>query len=170
MQLALIEAAGPGLPRSASREAARIVRPWAMLAWGAVAYVAYTAYDGLPALLHPQALAVEVVAAAVIPQPPLPVAPPERLQMVTKCVEQGVTSYSDGNCAPGAHAQSIILAPNAAPPAPPAAALRQQVCADIALQVRRIDLKASLAPSGGDQAWLEARRREARGEQARLGC
>ncbi|WP_256373065.1 hypothetical protein [Ramlibacter montanisoli] len=44
------------------------------------------------------------------------------------------------------------------------------MCSEIADQVHRIEVKASLAPSGADHAWLEARRQEARTEQARLGC
>lgn len=170
MQLALIEAAGPGLQLSASREAARIVRPWAVLAWGAVAYMAYTAYDSLPLLLHHQARAVAVVSSAVVPRAAAPAAPAERLQMVTKCIDDSGTTYSDSECAPGVHAERIILAPTATPVVPPANHLLRQVCTDIADQVHRIGVKASLAPSGADHAWLEARRQETRTEQARLGC
>ena len=170
MQLALIEAAGPGLQLSASREAARIVRPWAVLAWGAVAYMAYTAYDSLPLLLHHQARAVAVVTSAVVPRAPAPAVPVRPLQMVTKCIDDSGTTYSDTECAPGVHAERIILAPTEAPAAAPAKLSQQQVCAEIADQVRRIEVKASLAPSDADHAWLEARRREARGEQSRLGC
>lgn len=170
MQLALIEAAGPGLQQTVSREAARIVRPWAVLAWGAVAYMAYTAYDSLPLLLHHQARAVAVVTSAVVPRAVAPAAPSRRLQMVTKCVDDSGTTYSDTECAPGVHAERIILAPTEAPVAAPANLPQQRVCAEIADQVRRIEVKASLAPSDADHAWLEARRREARGEQSRLGC
>lgn len=170
MQLALIEAAGPGLQLSASREAARIVRPWAVLAWGAVAYMAYTAYDSLPLLLHHQARAVAVVTSAVVPRAAGPAAPAARLQMVTKCIDDSGTTYSDSECAPGVHAERIILAPSATPVATPANHLLQQVCTDIADQVHRIEVKARLAPSEADHAWLEARRQEARTEQARLGC
>ena len=171
MQLALIEAAGPGLQLSASREAARIVRPWAILAWGAVAYMTYTAYDSLPLLLHHQARAVAVVTSAVVPRAAAPAAPAERLQMVSKCIDAGgTTTYSDSECAPGVHAERIILAPSAAPAVPLASPLRQQVCTDIADQVHRIEVKARLAPPGADHAWLEARRQEARSEQVRLGC
>jgi hypothetical protein len=170
LQLALIEAAGPGLQLSASREAARIVRPWAVLAWGAVAYMAYTAYDSLPLLLHHQARAVAVVTSAVIPRAAAPAAPAQRLQMVTKCIDDSGTTYSDTECAPGVHAERIVLAPSATPAVAPASHLQQQVCTDIADQVHRIEVKSSLAPSGADHAWLEARRQEARMEQARLGC
>jgi hypothetical protein len=170
LQLALIEAAGPGLQRSAAREAARIVRPWAVLAWGAAAYMAYTAYDSLPLLLHQQARAVAVVTAAVVPRQAEPAAPAQRLQMVTKCIDDSGTSYSDGDCAPGVHAERIVLAPSPAPLVAPATHLQHQVCAEIADQVHRIEVKASLAPSDADHAWLEARRREARSEQVRLGC
>lgn len=170
MQLALIEAAGPGLQLAASREAARIVRPWAVLAWGAVAYVAYTAWDTLPLLLQHQARAVQVVTAAVVPREKAPVAPAAALQMVTKCIDESGTSYSDGDCAPGVHAERIVLAPLPAPAAATAHPLQLQVCKDIAGELHRIEVKDSLAPSGADHAWLEARLREARREQARLGC
>jgi hypothetical protein len=168
LQLALIEAAGHGLQLSAAREAARIVRPWAILAWSAAAYMAYTAYDTLPLLLQHQARAVEVVTAAVIPRPGAAAAPAEALQMVSKCVDDSGTTYSDGECAPGVHAERILLAP--VPAAAPAHPLQRQVCTEIAGEVRRIEVKDSLAPSGADHAWLEARLKEARSEQARLGC
>lgn len=170
MQLALIEAAGPGLQLSASREAARIVRPWAILAWGAVAYMAYTAYDSLPLLLHHQARAVAVVTSAVIPRAAAPAIPVQPLQMVSKCIDDSGTTYSDSECAPGVHAERIVLAPSAAPAPAPASQVREQVCAEIADQVHRIEVKSHLAPSNADHAWLEARRQEARTEQSRLGC
>lgn len=170
MQLVLIDSPAPNPQLAVAREAARIVRPWALLACGAVAYMAYTAYDSLPLLLRQQGRAVEVVTAAVIPRPARPAAPPKPLQMVTKCVDHGATSYSDGECAAGAHAERIVLAPDTAPVLRPANDLQQQVCAEVAEQARRIEVKNSLAPSDADHAWLEARRRETRTEQARLGC
>lgn len=170
MQLALIDAAGPGLQPSASREAARIVRPWGVLAWGAVAYMAYTAYDSLPLLLHHQARAVAVVTSAVVPRAAAPAEPSPDLPMVTKCIDDSGTTYSDTGCAPGAYAERIALAPSEVPASAPASQLQGQVCAEIGDQVHRIEVKSRLAPSNADHAWLEARRQEARTEQARLGC
>lgn len=169
MQLVLIEPRAPLPPPSVAREAARIARPWALLACGAVAYLAYTAYDGLPALLHQQERAVETLTAAVVPQPPQPVAAPQAVQMVTKCVEDGVTSYSDRPCAPGADAEGIILAPDTAFVGSKDSPL-QQACAELAEQERTLDRQAALAPSAAVHAWLDARRQETRGERARLAC
>lgn len=108
MQLALIHPAPPHPAALIARDVARIARPWALLACGAITYVAYTAFDSLPGLLQhaPRTVETSYQPAPVADQPSaIP------LRMVTKCVINGTTSYSDADCAPGARAEVILLAP-----------------------------------------------------------
>jgi len=104
--LALIAAAGPLPPAFVSREATRIVRPWALLACAGFAYVAYAAYDSLPGLLRyaPRSAPVEAVTTPDVQEPAS-----TSLRVVTKCVENGVTSYSDADCGPGARAEHFLV-------------------------------------------------------------
>lgn len=167
MQLALTEAARARGQRSVARETARIVRPWAFLVLGGVFYMGYALQDSLSVSPQQAAPLREATAPSTPAAPPAPAA---RLRMVTKCVEPAGTSYSDQGCAPEAVQERIALVADAPAAAPAVAGAPDRVCRDLEQQVRRIDLKASLAPSDADHAWLEARRQEARREQARLGC
>ena len=167
MQLALVEQADARLQPSLRRDLARTVRPWALLALGALAYAVYTAVDALPSLLAAGARWPQLVAASGVA---LVDEGPQVPRLVTKCVEDGATTYSDGGCAPGAHVDVIGIASSPRAPDALSDAARQQVCTELVSQVRRIALKASAVPSPGEHAWLEARFHEARHEQSRLGC
>lgn len=151
-----------------SRELARILRPWGMLTWLVLVYLAYIAYDTVPTLL--QHRSPPRMQSPVQAQP----ARIERERVVTKCIEPEAVTYSDNACAPGALSQHVILEPHPEPPArrqiAPAANLHQQVCKEVAEQLRRIVEKARLAPSASEHQWLQARGSEAFQEQLRLGC
>jgi hypothetical protein len=139
MQLVVIEAASHRRmqQRQLAREASRIVRPWAWLALGAVLYMGYAAQDALSQHEpHLPAQAFEAVASA----PDLIAPAPVRPRMVTKCIEDGATSYSDRECTPGAFAERIVLAQDPPPAAAPRARVHQQFCRDLEAQARRMGL------------------------------
>lgn len=112
MHLALIPTVAARPSTFIARDVARIVRPWALLACGAIAYVTYTAFDSLPGLLE---YAPREARTSAPPAPDFEPSAMAPLRVVTKCVEGDVTSYSDGACTPGARTEVIILAPDPQP-------------------------------------------------------
>ena len=86
-------------PASPSAQAADLTRPWDLAAAIALAYVAYTAYDGWhqPPRARSAAPTIESV-------PALPV-----VQPVMKCVKDGAITYSDQGCEPGTLRDVLLL-------------------------------------------------------------
>lgn len=100
----------PALPAPAAsiaRQAARIERPWGLLAAIALGYAAYTLHTGWPP--PPDTPAVSAAA------PPTS-APATQLhalllapRLVLKCTRAGVTTYTDTPCAADADPEALLL-------------------------------------------------------------
>ena len=169
MQLALQPAAFAPPASPASRDLTRIVRPWALLAGLLASYSVYTAFDGLPGLLQHAARVTPGIAlrsaAGTVSAAPLTAT---RLQLVTRCDEDGATRYTDGSCEGGTTGRQLIVASDPAPAA--VAPVVAQVCAEVEREVLRISRKAENAPSETERLWLLERQHDARKEQLRLGC
>lgn len=114
---------------------------------------------------------------------------------VSKCVANGITTYTDGPCAPGAKvttvrasslhniADSVRVDPSPAPPpeviaqaAPPSSQaespleLKKLRCTHLDERIKWIDARARQPLSAGEQDWLAARRKDHRDEQFRIRC
>jgi hypothetical protein len=124
-------------------------------------------------------------AAAADPVAPASAAP----GVVTRCTQDGKTSFSDQPCAPGAQEQRLVIDPdqNLAEGMPrskgesavqgqpraagaDAASLRKLQCDALAARIRAIDDSAQPAPTAQQQERLAALRRDYRSEMARKGC
>lgn len=90
-------------PTSPSARAADLTRPWGLAAAIALAYVAYTAYDGWHQ--PPRARSAVATSESV---PVLPVVLP-LVQPVMKCVKDGAITYSDQGCEPGTLSDVLLL-------------------------------------------------------------
>ena len=114
--------------------------------------------------------------------------------MVTRCVQAGRTTFTDGPCPPGAQQSEVRVRRNqnladgfrpppaaaaparAVPPpqasaAPAAPALDPRAeCATLARQIEQWDALARRPQSGQSQDWITARRNEARTRQFSLRC
>lgn len=119
------------------------------------------------------------------------------VQTFTKCVINGVTSYTDSECAPNAKRSEVTVNPaenladglrNAAPvraPRPPPQIVqvgpeaepfpnphleRKLLCAQYEEEIKRIDEMARQPLPGWEQDRLASKRKKARDEQFRLRC
>jgi hypothetical protein len=134
--------------------------------------------------------------ALTYPAPAMPAAP----QVVTRCVVNGVTSYSDAGCAsataPATHLridpaqnladgmrpehraavlQSLLpqqqhMAQAAPQPVPDPAVQQKAVCQGLEEEIRYVDARARQPQPAWEQDRLSARRKVARDEQFRLRC
>lgn len=118
-------------------------------------------------------------------------------QTFTKCVVNGVTSFTDGDCAPNATRSSVSVNPNAnladglreapalvirrtapqvAQAVPAAESIsnphleKKLLCNRYEEEIKQIDARARQPLPGSEQDWLAARRKRARDEQFRLRC
>lgn len=98
----------PAPAASISRQAARIERPWGLLAAIALGYAAYTLHTGWP--LPPSASAAP---AATAPHASVPTTRRHALllapRLVLKCTRAGMTTYTDAPCAAGADPEALLL-------------------------------------------------------------
>lgn len=138
----------------------------------------------------------ERAAIANRPARPMPTPAQRGETVVTRCVTGGRTTFTDGDCAPGAQAtelrvqRDLNLADGAAhlPRARPqpraaiqaagtgggspsvVAADRRAECAALARQIERWDAMARQPQSAQTQDWINARRQQARSRQFQLRC
>lgn len=114
---------------------------------------------------------------------------------VTKCVVNGKTSYSDGNCATGAIASQVVTKANhnlmdavrmpvvthAAEPAPPSSVVAQgnqsssyaamkAECAGLDEHIKYLDALARQPQGAQTQDWIRDERKKARDRQNRIPC
>lgn len=124
-----------------------------------------------------------------------PIGPGETI--VTRCVEGGRTSFTDGDCAPGAQASELRVQrnlnladgaahlPRARPQRPPPGQQmassgsgaaphggldRRSECQALAQRIDQLDAQARQPQSGQMQDWIAARRHEVRNRQFQLRC
>ncbi len=114
--------------------------------------------------------------------------------VVTRCVQAGRTTFTDGDCAPGAQASELRVQrdlnladgaahlPRARPQRAPQAAAapggnaarvgidRRSECAALARHIDRLDAQARQPQSGQMQDWISERRHQARSRQFQLRC
>lgn len=131
-------------------------------------------------------------AARPAPVPAAPAAPGDTV--VTRCVQAGRTTFTDGDCAPGAQASELRVQrdlnladgaahlPRARPQRAPQAAAapggnaaragidRRSECAALARHIDRLDAQARQPQSGQMQDWISERRHQARSRQFQLRC
>lgn len=131
-------------------------------------------------------------AARPAPVPAAPAAPGDTV--VTRCVQAGRTTFTDGDCAPGAQASELRVQrdlnladgaahlPRARPQRAPQAAAapggnaaragidRRSECAALAPHIDRLDAQARQPQSGQMQDWISERRHQARSRQFQLRC
>ena len=152
---------------------------------------AATAPEPAPAAA-PAPTALPAPAARPAPVPAAPAAPGDTV--VTRCVQAGRTTFTDGDCAPGAQASELRVQrdlnladgaahlPRARPQRAPQAAAapggnaarvgidRRSECAALARHIDRLDAQARQPQSGQMQDWISERRHQARGRQFQLRC
>ena len=140
-------------------------------------------------------------AARPAPVPAAPALPPARVSpavpgdtVVTRCVQAGRTTFTDGDCAPSAQASELRVQrdlnladgaahlPRARPQRAPQAAAapggnaaragidRRSECAALARHIDRLDAQARQPQSGQMQDWISERRHQARSRQFQLRC
>lgn len=152
---------------------------------------AATAPEPAPAAA-PAPTAPPAPAARPAPVPAAPAAPGDTV--VTRCVQAGRTTFTDGDCAPGAQASELRVQrdlnladgaahlPRARPQRAPQAAAapggnaaragidRRSECAALARHIDRLDAQARQPQSGQMQDWISERRHQARSRQFQLRC
>lgn len=152
---------------------------------------AATAPEPAPAAA-PAPTALPAPAARPAPVPAAPAAPGDTV--VTRCVQAGRTTFTDGDCAPGAQASELRVQrdlnladgaahlPRARPQRAPQAAAapggnaaragidRRSECAALAPHIDRLDAQARQPQSGQMQDWISERRHQARSRQFQLRC
>lgn len=140
----------------------------------------------------PAPTALPAPAARPAPVPAAPAAPGDTV--VTRCVQAGRTTFTDGDCAPGAQASELRVQrdlnladgaahlPRARPQRAPQAAAapggnaaragidRRSECAALARHIDRLDAQARQPQSGQMQDWISERRHQARSRQFQLRC
>ncbi len=186
---------------------------WVILISAAFTFVAYHGFTWISAKRAAPTAAVRPAPAQAAPVPPAQRSPsgltgnwdpnrsvkPEQPRpaatnttvVVTKCVVNGVTMYSDSECNAAIRRSQITIDPQqnsadglrTAPPAPqvvqvqsppaPTAdshAERKQLCELYEEEIRQIDARARQPISAGEQDFLAAERKKARDAQFRRRC